>query len=210
MARSSPTYQEYFKVNPESSIDCMIKNGIHYTFEAFVKRKAPSKQIRHSVVRALNLLLKVNTSSKRSTPSVKRRQPRRLRYFSSKKRSLIELSYNKQSGGKAKRLDQLERPSTQHQKWVSKQLSNEKFKKTTADFLSSQMTNEIEEIIFNGVMLIFGAAEDVVGPAMKIFEQRKPCFKELQQLYEKARVADLMASRGCYSTWLALEIALEA
>ena len=205
MAQASQRYRLLFSVDPNSSVDRMLKNGIHRAYVDLTRQDA-SKNARYSIVSALELLSNIKIPSVRTRRVNKSKTCAGRRFFSAQQGGLVEFLCNDSTAelcvqilGMDKMSDQLSRHNS------SKRAVNQKLKENTADFLQRFMADEVEAIIFNGVMQIFNAAEDSSGPAVELFERHKPLFKKLKTLYKVESVANLTSERGLYSPWLAVD-----
>ena len=188
-------------IDPESSLEVMLKNGAHRIYEALIyQKKLPESAIRFAVANALDLLTRIETSVKVPHDQKEKKQQRPPTFFSSMEGARLEFFEDLDT--KELAIETVPKPKKKNSR---KQQASKKFEKEATKFINTFSNSEIEKSIATSVMSILKACEDFAGPVKDVLKLYQPLFAKLKLVYARTDSAALLEPRGCYSVWLALD-----
>ena len=212
MATHSEAFHQYFKVNPDRSLELMLKAGIYRTFQVLMKQASTPQdqyQVKYSIVKALRVLTNAKVAQKA-----------KLRVRKAPRKRVEPGFFSNQHGGRVKfyhfratdefvaeLLKDNEDPESRP---ARKEQANEAFKRQLSQYLEVSTTDNVQETILNGVMLVLSCAQDFAGPMIETFREHQKLFRKLKQVYETEEIKDLLERKGCYGRWWAVDQALIA
>jgi hypothetical protein len=152
-------------MNVEEAVDSRLKSGIHSLFVGLIANLDASKEeVRHSIIRALDMLAKVlpnlNLSSKEGTEHEELVEPRperdeggvsiQAQYFSGQQGGMVEFFINSVT----KKYDvQVNNTLDQTKRLSSKEKRNDMFKTAAMATLASFSPNSTETLLLSGVLV---------------------------------------------------------